>query len=80
MLSPKQINASRLYLIVLAVTGSLVLIADIISGSELSNVIDVVFKVQYVKYSLSSFSAYIVAVIANTALCDCKNAFQRQKV
>ena len=48
----------------LAVTDSLVLIAYIILESDLSNVNDVVCKVHYVKYSLSSFSVYIVAVIA----------------
>ena len=63
LLSPKRSNASRLYLIVLAVAESLVLIADIILDSELADIYDAVCKIHYAKYSLSSFSAYIIAVI-----------------
>ena len=60
-------------------TDSLVLIADIISESGLSNVNDVVCKVRFVKYSVRGFSAYIVAVIAIQRFVMVKMPFKGKK-
>ena len=64
LLSPKRSKASRLYLIVLAVTDSLVLITGVITDPKFVDKNSILCKLNYVKYGLQSFSAYIVAVIA----------------
>ena len=57
LLSPIRSKASRLYLIVLAVTDSLVLISGIITDPKFVDKNSILCKLNYVKYGLQSFSA-----------------------
>ena len=64
LLSPKRCQASRLYLIVLAVTDSLVLLFQTGTVLDIFSKHEITCKFSYVRYVLRSFSSYIFAVIS----------------
>ena len=64
LLSPKRTKASRLYLIVLSITDSLVLIIQTGTVFGIFNKHEIACKSYYLRYVLRSFSAYIFAVIS----------------